>query len=367
MGVDADRGRPPAGQAHPDLHASSTRSWARPARSGRPYRRCDRRRTGGGPRPRAAAGAAAGGRPSTPTRTSTPAAATDAPSCRRRRWTGPRPSGSTRAVTVADDLAAARWVVDAAHWDDRVPPPSRCTRRARPPSPTTTSPRSSGSPRDPRVVAVGETGLDYYWDYSPPDAQQRGFRWHIDLAKRLGKPLMIHDRDAHADVLRVLREEGPPETVVFHCFSGDAAMARECVDAGYVLSFAGPVTFKNARGAARGGRARARGPAPRRDRRARSSPRTRTAAGPTSRTACRGRCAALAAVRGVSDERLARRARRNAERVFRLGELPSGRAGWSRSGAPGSLVRRSAAARSALAVCHSASVALTAPLRFRDR
>ena len=93
---------------------------------------------------------------------------------------------------------------------------------------------------------MGETGLDHYWDYSPWDAQERAFRWHIDLAKRLGKPLMIHDRDAHDDVLRVLDEEGAPDTVVFHCFSGDAAMARTCVDAGYVLSFAGPVTFKNA-------------------------------------------------------------------------------------------------------------------------
>ncbi|MDQ3826676.1 MAG: TatD family hydrolase, partial [Actinomycetota bacterium] len=99
----------------------------------------------------------------------------------------------------------------------------------------------------PRVVAVGETGLDYYWHYSPREAQQEAYRWHIDLAKRVGKPLMIHDRDAHADVLAVLEQEGPPQTVVFHCFSGDAAMARTCVDAGYVLSFSGTVTFRNAR------------------------------------------------------------------------------------------------------------------------
>jgi TatD DNase family protein len=99
----------------------------------------------------------------------------------------------------------------------------------------------------PRVVAVGETGLDYYWDYSPPAAQQEAFRWHIDLAKRVGLPLMIHDRDAHEDIYRILAEEGAPETVVFHCFSGDADFARRCVDAGYVLSFAGTVTFRNAR------------------------------------------------------------------------------------------------------------------------
>jgi TatD DNase family protein len=97
------------------------------------------------------------------------------------------------------------------------------------------------------VVAVGETGLDYYWDRTTPEEQQRHFRRHIDLAKQVGKPLMIHDRDAHADVLRILTEEGaPPAGVVFHAFSGDAAMARECVDAGYVLSFPGVLTFGNA-------------------------------------------------------------------------------------------------------------------------
>jgi TatD DNase family protein len=101
--------------------------------------------------------------------------------------------------------------------------------------------------RRERVVAVGETGLDFYWDYSPPEAQVEAFRWHIDLAKRVGKPLMIHDRDAHEDIMRVLHEEGPPERVVFHCFSGDADFARRCVDEGFVLSFAGAVTFRNAR------------------------------------------------------------------------------------------------------------------------
>ena len=77
--------------------------------------------------------------------------------------------------------------------------------------------------------------------------QQDGFRWHIDLAKRLGKALQIHDRDAHADVLRILEEEGAPEHTVLHCFSGDLTMARECAERGYYLSFAGTVTFKNAR------------------------------------------------------------------------------------------------------------------------
>jgi TatD DNase family protein len=101
---------------------------------------------------------------------------------------------------------------------------------------------------DPCVVAVGETGLDYYWDRTEPAAQQEHFRRHIALAKRVGKALMIHDRDAHADVLRILREEGAPERVVFHAFSGDADMARECAAAGYVLSFPGVITFRNAPG-----------------------------------------------------------------------------------------------------------------------
>jgi TatD DNase family protein len=98
----------------------------------------------------------------------------------------------------------------------------------------------------PQVRAVGETGLDYYWDDAPHSVQQDWFRAHIALAKQVGKPLMIHDRDAHQDILRILAEEGPPETVIFHCFSGDAELAKRCVDAGYLLSFAGVLTFSNA-------------------------------------------------------------------------------------------------------------------------
>jgi len=97
----------------------------------------------------------------------------------------------------------------------------------------------------PEVVGIGETGLDYF--RTGPEgvaAQQESFRRHIALAKEFGKALVIHDRDAHEDVLRILGEEGAPERVVFHCYSGDAAMARVCAEAGYYLSFAGPVTFK---------------------------------------------------------------------------------------------------------------------------
>jgi TatD DNase family protein len=100
--------------------------------------------------------------------------------------------------------------------------------------------------RQPQVRAVGETGLDYYWDDAPHDVQQEWFRAHIAIAKQVGKPLMIHDRDAHEDILRILAEEGAPDTVVFHCFSGDADLAKRCVAAGYLISFAGVVTFGNA-------------------------------------------------------------------------------------------------------------------------
>ena len=99
----------------------------------------------------------------------------------------------------------------------------------------------------PWVKGVGETGLDYF--RTGPEgkaAQERSFRAHLEIAKRHGKTLVIHDRDAHADVLRVLKEEGAPERTVFHCYSGDAAMAEVCARAGYFMSFAGNMTFKNA-------------------------------------------------------------------------------------------------------------------------
>ena len=99
----------------------------------------------------------------------------------------------------------------------------------------------------PRVRAIGETGLDYF--RTPPELrarQQESFKWHIELAKKSKKALVIHDRDSHDDVLSVLLEVGAPEKVIFHCFSGDVEMAKTCIERGYVLSFAGTLTFKNA-------------------------------------------------------------------------------------------------------------------------
>jgi len=101
--------------------------------------------------------------------------------------------------------------------------------------------------QEPRVRAIGETGLDYF--RTPPELrkrQQDSFKWHIDLAKRTNKALVIHDRDSHDDVLSLLLEVGAPEKTVFHCFSGDVEMAKICIDRGYILSFAGTMTFKNA-------------------------------------------------------------------------------------------------------------------------
>jgi TatD DNase family protein len=157
-----------------------------------------------------------------------------------------RSVGIARVVTVGYDLSSSRWCAEAAATHDGVY------------GAVAIHPNDAGDATDevlaeiaelaaqPGVRAIGETGLDYYRDWAKVDDQQRSFRAHIDIAKRTGKALVIHDRDAHDDVLRVLAEEGAPEHVVFHCFSGDRAMAEICADRGYVMSFAGNVTFKNA-------------------------------------------------------------------------------------------------------------------------
>jgi TatD DNase family protein len=160
--------------------------------------------------------------------------------------------GVGAVVTIADDLDSARWVTRAAEWDRRVY------------AAVALHPTRAGALNDaaraeierlvahPRVVAVGETGMDLYWPgrldgCAPPDVQREAFAWHIDLAKRCGKPLMIHNREADAEVLDVLAAEGAPDAVIFHCFSSDSAMARRCVDSGWLLSLSGTVSFHNAR------------------------------------------------------------------------------------------------------------------------
>jgi TatD DNase family protein len=163
-----------------------------------------------------------------------------------------RQAGITRVITVGCDLPSSRWAVRCAAEH-----PGVCAAVAIHPNETARA-DADGAGRDavlaeiaglaasPLVLAVGETGLDYYRDSAPPRVQRDWFRAHIEIAKRSGKPLMIHDRDAHADVLAILAADGPPEQVIFHCFSGDAALAKQCADAGYLLSFAGTVTFGSA-------------------------------------------------------------------------------------------------------------------------
>ncbi|OBC05408.1 DNAase [Mycobacterium sp. 852013-50091_SCH5140682] len=159
--------------------------------------------------------------------------------------------GVQKVVTIADDLAAAHWAAGAAEADDRVYAAVAL-------HPTRANALTDQAKADlerlasqPRVVAVGETGMDLYWPgkvdgCATPAEQREGFAWHIDLAKRTGKPLMIHNRDADAAVLDVLAAEGAPETVIFHCFSSGPEMARTCIDAGWILSLSGTVSFKNA-------------------------------------------------------------------------------------------------------------------------
>ncbi|MFD6453620.1 TatD family hydrolase [Nocardia sp. NPDC060220] len=160
-------------------------------------------------------------------------------------------AGVGHVVTVADDLAAAQWAVRAANWDPRV----YAAVALHPTRANALDDKAKAElehlATDPRVVAVGETGLDYYWPgkldgCADIETQIEGFRWHIDLAKRVRKPLMIHNREADHDLLTVLLDEGAPDTVIFHCFSSDATMAEACVAEGYVLSFSGTVSFKNA-------------------------------------------------------------------------------------------------------------------------
>ena len=100
----------------------------------------------------------------------------------------------------------------------------------------------------PKIVGIGETGLDYYWDKSPKDVQQALFRKQIHLAQKIGLPIIIHNRDATGDVVRILREENAASVGgVMHCFSGSVETARECIAMNFMISLGGPVTFKNAR------------------------------------------------------------------------------------------------------------------------
>ena len=161
--------------------------------------------------------------------------------------------GVTRVVQVGCDLPGARWAVDVAERHDQVVAgvalhPNEAPLLAEQGSldEALADVRRLVAGSD-RVRAVGETGLDFF--RTPPEgraAQEESFRAHVAMSKELDRTLVIHDRDAHEDVLRVLDDVGVPPRWVMHCFSGDAAFARACVERGAHLSFAGTVTFKNA-------------------------------------------------------------------------------------------------------------------------
>ena len=159
-------------------------------------------------------------------------------------------AGVDRVVQVGYSAEQSKWCVAAAeHFNDRV-----LAAVALHPNEAPVVPDMDADLKiietlamHPRVRAIGETGLDYF--RTPPELrkrQQDSFKWHIELAKKTKKALVIHDRDSHDDVLSVLLEVGAPEKTVFHCFSGDVEMAKTCIERGYILSFAGTLTFKNA-------------------------------------------------------------------------------------------------------------------------
>jgi TatD DNase family protein len=161
--------------------------------------------------------------------------------------------GVTRIVQIGCDLPGARWAVETALQHDAIVAgvslhPNEAPRlEANGQLEEALDEIERLASSSDRVRAVGETGLDYY--RTGPDgvaAQKRSFAAHIDMARRLDKALVIHDRDAHEDVLAMLDEHGVPDRTVLHCFSGDAEFARACLDRGAYLSFAGTVTFKNA-------------------------------------------------------------------------------------------------------------------------
>lgn len=161
-----------------------------------------------------------------------------------------RAAGVRRVVTIGVDVETSRWQADVAASHPDVYAAAAIHPNEAPGLGAGLDEACAEIARlaaRPEVRAVGETGLDYF--RTAPGgraAQVESFRRHIAIAKETGRTLVIHDREAHADVLRILAADGAPERVVFHAFSGDAGLAGECAAAGYLMSFAGNVTFKNA-------------------------------------------------------------------------------------------------------------------------
>jgi TatD DNase family protein len=177
-----------------------------------------------------------------------PVPAPDAPGV-KARLDEAEAAGVARVVQVGTDVESSRWSAALAAADPRVLAaaalhPNDAPRQA---DLDAALAEIDAIAALPRVAALGETGLDYFrTDETGRAAQQRSFRAHIDIAKQRDKTLVIHDRDAHEDVLAILDADGAPDRVVLHCFSGDFAFAKECARRGFFMSFAGNVTFKNA-------------------------------------------------------------------------------------------------------------------------
>jgi TatD DNase family protein len=170
-------------------------------------------------------------------------------------------AGIDRVVQVGVDVESSRWSVEAAHTYKNVMAtvalhPNEAPRIAAEHGRAALDDAIDEIARlaiDPRVRAIGETGLDFFrTEADGLAAQEESFRRHIQIAKDANKALVIHDRDAHDDVVRVLLSEGAPEHVVFHCFSGDASLAQVAAENGWFCSFSGTVTFKNSHGVREG-------------------------------------------------------------------------------------------------------------------
>ncbi len=157
-----------------------------------------------------------------------------------------RAAGVAHLVDVGIDLGSSRQAAANARRLEGV----SATAGVHPHDAVTLTPETLEALRDlladERVVAVGETGLDYFRNHSPREVQRAAFAAHVRLARELDKALVVHCRDAFEDVMAILDGEGAPARVVLHCFSGDERMAMRAVEAGYHVSFAGTVTFKNA-------------------------------------------------------------------------------------------------------------------------
>lgn len=157
-------------------------------------------------------------------------------------------TGVQWVCNVGDGMAETRHAVASTAWDDRIVAAAAIHPTRSQQLTEDVRDELAQLAADPKVVAIGECGLDWYWigkneSTADRDTQIEAFHWHIELAKQLNKPLMIHNRDADADLLRELRAAGEPAAVMLHCFSSPLEVAHEALDRGYVLSFSGNATF----------------------------------------------------------------------------------------------------------------------------